>query len=407
MIVSDKAPAVLDKTQTDFAVALRKWAVAIYEIGGIDRSKRVLAMEGIRGLAVLLVFCVHYHAAFSTHLAAGSLTYAVSSFWENVGHSGVELFFVLSGYLIYGVVIKRRIVYGEFIKRRIQRIYPTFSCVFVIYLALSFFFPSENKIPSAPIEAGIYILQNFLLLPGIFNIQALITVAWSLSYEFFFYLFLPLLIAMFGMRRWKGSSRSVLFIALTLAYTTYCLIGPYARYRLIMFFSGVLLYEAVNTYNFCKNPTPRSDHYVLLALVLTFPLIYILSARPTFFRFLPLASEYGGIYRELVLFVSFFVLILFCINSNSLLKNIFSWTPLRWLGNVSYSYYLIHGLTIKAIALVVYSFFQLADPGIIFWVSLPVSFFLTLVSSTMLFIFVEKRFSLVSAAPMLTNVSSA
>ena len=73
----------------------------------------------------------------------------------------------------------------------------------------------------------------------------------------------------------------------------------------------------------------------------------------------------------------------------------FSWTPLRWLGNMSYSYYLIHGLTLKGIALVMMRVIPPSTPATAaFWLGYPLFFFLTLLSSTLLFIFVEKRFSL-------------
>ena len=67
-------------------------------------------------------------------------------------------------------------------KRRVQRIYPVFLVVFAIYIMLSFIFPSESKLPEGYVEIVKYILQNLLLLPGVFNIEPLITVAWSLSY---------------------------------------------------------------------------------------------------------------------------------------------------------------------------------------------------------------------------------
>ncbi len=61
------------------------------EAGG----ERVLAMEGMRGVAVLLVFCVHYHALFQRYLADASAAMRVSRYVGTVGHAGVDLFFGL------------------------------------------------------------------------------------------------------------------------------------------------------------------------------------------------------------------------------------------------------------------------------------------------------------------------
>ena len=149
-------------------------------------------MEGLRGFAVLLVFMVHFQALLG-HLAANHhRVWTVFSFLGDIGNTGVDFFFVLSGFLVYGALRKRRGASTfKFIRRRIERIYPTFLVVFAIYLALSACFRTENKIHGPTASAVIYIIQNLLLLPGIFSIPPIITVAWSLSYEFFFYLLIP------------------------------------------------------------------------------------------------------------------------------------------------------------------------------------------------------------------------
>src|SRR5215472_13986750 len=66
------------------------------------KTGRILAMEGIRGYAVLLVFMVHQHTLFSRYLAPQSSIARLSQFSHHIGNSGVDLFFVLSGFLIYG-----------------------------------------------------------------------------------------------------------------------------------------------------------------------------------------------------------------------------------------------------------------------------------------------------------------
>jgi exopolysaccharide production protein ExoZ len=72
---------------------------AFYEIG--QGAGRIAPMEGLRGIAVLLVFFVHADTLFSPLLDPGSIGRRVSWFLSINGHSGVDMFFVLSGYLIY------------------------------------------------------------------------------------------------------------------------------------------------------------------------------------------------------------------------------------------------------------------------------------------------------------------
>ena len=104
-------------------------------------------MEGLRGFAVFFVFLVHYVFLIEPWLVNQSLTHQFGMYLKNMGNSGVDLFFVLSGYLIYGTLIKKERPFLPYIRRRIQRIYPTFLAVFSIYIILSFVFPIESKLP--------------------------------------------------------------------------------------------------------------------------------------------------------------------------------------------------------------------------------------------------------------------
>src|SRR2546428_3012590 len=182
---------------------LRRLASA-YEVEG--GKSRIIAMEGLRGLAVLLVFFVHFHALFGPYTPTG-IWLRTSEFLGTVGNSGVDLFFVMSGFLIYGALIRREVGYFKFTSRRFARIYPAFLAVFIVYLGLSAVFPLQSKIHGGVFLAGRNLLGNLLLLPGIVYIRPCISVAWSLRYEFFFYLTLPIVISVAWMRQWKPRHR--------------------------------------------------------------------------------------------------------------------------------------------------------------------------------------------------------
>ena len=155
-------------------------------------------MEGLRGFAALLVFVAHY-VGFVKPFMDRSTDFAAATIAVNpIGSSGVDLFFVLSGYLIYGSLLSRPQVFTQFMSRRITRIYPVFIVMFLIYVPLSFLFPSESKIPATAGEAIPFLLGNFFLLAGLFPITVMISVAWSLSYEMFYYAVIPAII--FGVR---------------------------------------------------------------------------------------------------------------------------------------------------------------------------------------------------------------
>lgn len=364
------------------------WLQRTFEISH-SGHRAMLSMEGLRGLAVFLVFLVHYVTLIDPWISRESVTYQTAIHLITVGNSGVDLFFVLSGYLIYGTLIRKRKPFLPYLVRRVQRIYPTFICVFVIYLVLSFVFPSESKLPDKVADMVVYILQNILLLPGLVDIDPIITVAWSLSYEFFYYLSIPMLIGVLSMRSWSPRSRVIFFSLLSLlgfAYF-YSYTGPI---RLLMFLAGIVLYEVVN-----REVKTKIPNIGLVSLGLA--MVSMIVVREL---------DIGGWWRFVALYVFFFVLCLECFTSQSDTVRIFTLALLRWYGNMSYSYYLIHGLALKAAFLVLGKIYPpTGDDITLFWVLLPPMLFITLIPSTILFVLVEKPYSLRSARPSREGIS--
>jgi peptidoglycan/LPS O-acetylase OafA/YrhL len=68
----------------------------------INSSVRIPALDGLRGIAILLVLLAHtvFHTTFQSHAALNRLV-ALGS----LSFSGVDLFFVLSGFLIGGILL--------------------------------------------------------------------------------------------------------------------------------------------------------------------------------------------------------------------------------------------------------------------------------------------------------------
>jgi len=181
--IGSDGPSVSAKRVVGFRYLIR----GAYELS--NDPARLNSMEGLRGLAVLMVFFVHFHALFGDYVLQSPILWRPSQFFGIVGNAGVDLFFVLSGYLIYGALIRHSVGLLGFLRRRIGRIYPAFLAVFALYLVLSFAFPHASKIQDLTgVAKVVYIVQNLLLLPGMLEIKPIITLAWSLSYEFFFYI---------------------------------------------------------------------------------------------------------------------------------------------------------------------------------------------------------------------------
>jgi exopolysaccharide production protein ExoZ len=345
-------------------------------------------MEGIRGFAVFLVFIVHYATLVQGWIDVRSDAQDLITSLHKVGNTGVDLFFILSGYLIYASLITREQNYLAFLRRRVRRIYPVFSVVFLVYLALSFLAPAESKIPpEAPIT---YLLQNFLLLPGMVDILPMITVAWSLSYEMFYYICMPIIIAAFRLRH-RTTEWRIVFVTVMAIGTAYYCASEGGHISLIMFMAGILLHEAV------QSPQVRAPGHMTALLALTGGLLATL---------LPLT----GYLKIALIFIAFFV---FCLDvfkrPTGWLSAAFSWTPLRWLGNMSYSYYLIHGLALKvAFSVLAARLVHTGYDGSFFWLLLPPMFLVSLVPSTVLFLLIERPMSLapVKSAPVAAPVNA-
>jgi len=343
----------------------------------VSRKASSHPMEGLRGVAVFMVFMVHYvsNVAPWTPSNIGHIAAAV----HTIGSAGVDLFFVLSGYLIYGSLIANPQPFGPFIARRAQRIYPAFLVVLAVYVALSYMFPGESRIPDAPGAAALYLAQNVLLMPGMFPVEPIITVAWSLSYEMMFYLIVPLIVGWMALRRCPQQTRASV-IAMATACCLLVLDGEHQR--IIMFCAGMAVFELVKS---GRRPPPASVAMVSVAVGLG-TLLFDVSTE----------------LRRIWLFIGLTLACWHCVASASWLTRVLSWSPLRWYGNMSYSYYLIHGLTLKFTFLLVG---MLVPKGVsLVAAMLAPAFLVTLVPAAMLFLLVERPLSLQqpkSSAPAL------
>lgn len=329
-------------------------------------------MEGLRGIAVGLVFFVHYGAAVTRHLHPELRVPTSDGVLETIGHAGVDLFFVLSGFLIYGSLVTKPLRLGSYVRRRVERIYPTFLVVLAIYLVLSFTMPSSSKLPADRWDAVVYVLKNLLLLPGIVRMQPIISVAWSLSYEAFFYVLAPIVVGVLSMRRRESRERILILAALTAIS-----VGAYAVFggpvRMLMFLAGAMVFDLTS-----RKDAPAPAAAVATAALLLTP----------FIQFVPSMAV------KVVLMFGGFTLSCWHVlaNPRSPLSRLLSTRLLRWFGNMSYSYYLIHGLALQAAFFVVGP--HLPTQAWIYWPFLPFAFAATVLVSALLFVWVERPLSL-------------
>lgn len=155
-------------------------------------NKNIASIQVIRGIAALLVLLYHASALVSYRFGYDLVPYL---WW---GYSGVDIFFVLSGFIIYyTAATNSKLLPWEFFLRRVIRIYPVFWIALIVVISLSFMgqFLHLNSGDSSTIDKVSQtnissILGTMFLIP---KSSEIILVAWTLSYEMMFYILFTLL----------------------------------------------------------------------------------------------------------------------------------------------------------------------------------------------------------------------
>lgn len=147
-------------------------------------------IDQLRWLAATIVFLFHFHIEWRG--LGGS---PLASSWFGLvteGHTGVGLFFTLSGFLFMQIALhQRQIAYGDFMRNRFLRIFPLFFTVFMVATSIG-----RDKFQPQDI---LYLLSgNLGLSPTSYTV--ITGAAWCISLEFLFYAIFPFL-ARFAMER--------------------------------------------------------------------------------------------------------------------------------------------------------------------------------------------------------------
>ena len=150
-------------------------------------GNKIVNIQALRGLAVLLVIAVHL-AGYEEKFGHG---YTILPKWFAIGGSGVDIFFVISGFVMVTITRGRFQQTGSirrFIYHRLMRIYPTYW--FYSLIMLAFFLIQQRQGDNSRM---VDITASFLLLPQ--NQWPLLVVGWTLIHEIYFYLVFSLLLA--------------------------------------------------------------------------------------------------------------------------------------------------------------------------------------------------------------------
>lgn len=276
-----------------------------------------VAAHGLRGIASVLVLLAHIIGGTARHIYPHDADYVrwVEHPWY-LGTFGVEIFFVISGYVILASTMKYSL--GEFALRRFVRLYPLFLVFSFIFIALNAITNSYEHVNNAKaIVAGLLFLNLFT------GTEQLTPNAWSLTFEVCFYV-LTALVVTFAFKKHSfvaGALAVMASIAFLISF-------PITIYFLI----GVALRLTVFT-DRCATRVTRMAEMVSLAFLFWF-------ASRDHFDYSSWMQFLDPVVPGIVCTISIYFF--FALMPGSLTAQALDGRIFRYVGDVSYSLYLVH-----------------------------------------------------------------
>ena len=317
-----------------------------------DKRFQINSLDGLRGFAVLAVFL--------SHTSNKGIFLFPNVDFSGIGKSGVFLFFVLSAFLLTMPFIEKgkQTLNSRFLAnyaiRRFSRIYPLYFIYLTLGLATSVLFTFIATIPEHRGVPFYLSVQDFW--EHIILVQGK-GVTWSILVECRYYLILPVLGVFYSVLLknrviLSAGLTAVLIIAAVKIWPNDVLItndsrlGPY----LPTFFMGSFL--AVLTHAW-RGSTAGKTRWAPVALDVLglLSLALIVAMTPSVSSAISgVDVPYNYFHRHYVLFgLLWFVVVFACVSGHGVLRRAFELPFLRYLGFVSFSFYLIHVVVIAAV----------------------------------------------------------
>jgi peptidoglycan/LPS O-acetylase OafA/YrhL len=304
-----------------------------------DRPE-LYGQSALRGIAAFTVFIAHgeYYRMFPEYPWLGK-AYPIF-YWHNVA---VDLFFALSGFILFYVYSARQFRWRDYGAARFARIYPAYFVAFLAFVGMSayayFKTGQRSDVFNWPtVLTSLFLIQEWPLLP---KFPGLNLPTWSISVECFLYIFMFPLLFYFEKRLRDWQKWTLIVLPPIFQSLLYCLITSgivhfssphdFGPYRGILFFtSGFCLCSLGLKEGFRAVISPRLETILLLGV-----------ASSLLFQF-PINRDLVGIFFPLLVYLG--------AQKNSVLSRILSGAVFIWLGDLSYSIYVYHYTIWKALS---------------------------------------------------------
>lgn len=342
--------------------------------------ERVHALDGLRALAVTLVFAHHILGAQLARTLAEHGHDLAARFTASLGAAGVELFFCLSGVVLLRPYLKsgRPLDVRKYFSRRLVRLYPPFVGAWVLAGVTVWFVGQHATWWTATSQLPRFDWMGLLAEVGlgIGSDTSYNWAWWSLAPEVLFYALVPLLVLALQRAREPARSASFVLLACAILSLTAFAVEPRAGHdQLIWMFAHYAVCFAVGTLLASR---PLKD-WERRGSLLTAGLLFAAA----------LASARVNLHVAYALV--FLVLVDRCLRPDSAIARRFGQHSLVWLGERSYSIFLIHFSAIELCCLFASAYFAKGAGYVL--VSRLSSVATTLVFACVLFEFVERRFA--------------
>jgi len=318
----------------------------------VDQKSHINSLDGLRGLAVLMVFLSH---------TSGQNIYLFPGIdFTGIGKSGVYLFFILSSFLLTrqfinhgkdAINIKFLVAYSW---RRFWRIYPLYFIYLFLLLLITFIAPVKllsEGIPGVPFPLYLSdLVKQLLLVEGK-------GVTWSILVEFRYYLILPFIAFTYSFifkQKILLSAIFTVFLAISMKFFWYSpepilndvRLGPYLPVFLLGSL-GALIFVQCHQSHFVKSKTITLSLDVVGLLALVILVVMTPSVSSLIFNQNIASSHY---HQYFFIFALLWLFVLFsCVMGSGYIRQFFELRVLRYLGLISFSFYLLHVVVMATI----------------------------------------------------------